>query len=138
MDIVLLGAFADDKTASHARGISISVEQFAILDDGRRIVLDDQRGFSGSTFRTGHPGPIDSWPFMTHDSVVADVLNTVLPDDDDGEAHPWVWLAELLREHGVHVLPERLKELPYDVVLSDRLIARLTPGPRDPRLDNDD
>jgi len=50
----------------------------------------------------------------------------VLPDDDDTQdEHPWEWLAGLIRAHGVEATAEELRLLPYDVVFSERLRARL-------------
>jgi len=50
------------------------------------------------------------------------VLNVVLPDDDEcGDEHPWSWLAELARKHGIDVTADELKELQYEVVLTDRV-----------------
>jgi len=38
------------------------------------------------------------------------VLNVVLPDDDECEdEHPWSWLAELARRHGIDVTADELK-----------------------------
>ena len=59
-------------------------------------------------------------------SLEADVLTTVLPDDDEtGDEHPWQWLAERLQSHGVDAAPEQLKQLPYDVIFSRRLLVRV-------------
>lgn len=104
----------------HRRSAAFRVHEFAVLDDGRRLTLSTDRGFALS-------GPADPWAALTLESVEADVRTTVLPDDDTGEAHPWAWLAERLRAEGVDVTPEHLAALPYEVVFSDRLRARLAP-----------
>jgi hypothetical protein len=60
------------------------------------------------------------------DDLERDVRTTVLPDDDDTEdEHPWEWLAELLHVRGVDATVEELRLVPYDVVFSERLRARL-------------
>lgn len=46
--------------------------------------------------------------------------------EDSGEEHPWEWLSGLLRAHGVEVAPEELRLLPYEVVFSERLLARVS------------
>jgi hypothetical protein len=61
-------------------------------------------------------------------SLTRDVLNTVLPDDDDGEDHPWSWLAALARGRGLDVTAEDLRVLPYEVVLTDAVIRWLAPS----------
>ena len=62
------------------------------------------------------------------ENLERDVRTTVLPDDDDtGDEHPWEWLVELLRVHGVQATAAELRLLPYDVVFSERLRARVVP-----------
>jgi hypothetical protein len=104
-------------------GISFRVEEFAVLADGRRIRLHSERGF-------GLSAGVDPWQFQTLESLEADVLMTVLPDDaeDTGEDHPWEWLSELLRAQGIEASPEELRVLQYDVEFSDRLRARVSVG----------
>ena len=70
-------------------------------------------------------GPEDPWQFQTSESIEADVRTTVLPDDDDGEEHPWEWLVELLQTQGVDTSVEGLKHVPYRVEFSERLAAKL-------------
>nr|PZN59779.1 MAG: hypothetical protein DIU58_17365 [Sphaerobacter thermophilus] len=86
-----------------------SVRALVELEDGRRVVLEDV-----APARTG----------LTPDRIRQDVLNVVLPDDDEEarrEPHPWEWLAELARQQGIAVTADELKALPYDVILSKRL-----------------
>lgn len=61
------------------------------------------------------------------------MLTTVLPDEDDGEQHPWEWLCDLLRAQGVVVAPGDLKALPYEVVLSERVQRLLATRAQEPR-----
>ena len=105
----------DDALKHFRRGASFRVQEFAVLADGRRLPLGDERGFSGGT-----------WPFATLENLEADVRTTVLPDDDEtDDEHPWTWLAERLHTHGVVAGAEQLKPLPYDVVFSRRVLARV-------------
>lgn len=108
-----------------ARQLNFRVEEFATLSDGRRLTLTDDRGWSISG-----PGSTadDLWAYQTVESVETDVRNVLLPDDAEqtGDEHPWVWLAERLRAQGVEATPERLRRLPYNVILSERLRARLS------------
>jgi hypothetical protein len=108
------------------RGVSFVVHEFAELDDGRTLTLHQDRGFSGFTMAIGGPAPNDQWRFLTLEGLERDVRTTVLPDDDDtGDDHPWEWLAGLLRAHGVEATVEELRLLPYDVVFSERVRARV-------------
>ena len=114
--VVGLGAWSE-LARKGQQGMDIDVHEFAILDDGRRVMLHQERGFSTSATR------------MTADHAERSVLMTVLPDDAEvtGEDHPWEWLASLIRAHGVAVTPEQLKTLPYVLELGPRLSAVLEP-----------
>ena len=102
------------------------VHEFADLADGRRLTLHEERGFSGWTIATRGPAPSDQWRGLTLEKLERDVRTTVLPDDDDTQdEHPWEWLAGLLHVHGVEATAEELRLLPYDVVFSERLRARV-------------
>lgn len=84
------------------------------------------RGFSVVAKVTGQSAPGDPWRSMTLDALERDVRTTVLPDDDDNQdEHPWECFAGLLRAHGVEASPEELRLLPYDIVFSRRLQARM-------------
>lgn len=145
VDVLKLGAWCDLHTAEEYRAELIAmglpdeqvledieafkgsaafrVSEFAMLSDGRRVMLHSERGFN-SWNSSGDP-----WSHLTLEGVAADVLTTVLPDDDDTqEEHPWEWLAELLTAHGVEASPDRLRSLPYVIEYSDRLLARLAPA----------
>lgn len=105
--VVGLGAICDPRPPGD-RSLSFAVSEFVSLADGRRVILHRERGFTVSG--TGATG----------DSIVRDVLNTVLPDDDGaGEDHPYAWLAELARARGLDVTADDLRPLPYEVILTD-------------------
>ena len=46
---------------------------------------------------------------------------------EDMEADHWAHLTEVLRQHGIVADALELKRLPHDVVLSERLLARVGP-----------
>ena len=76
--------------------------------------------------RTGGSPLVLQWRYLTLDHLERDVRTTVLPDDDDTQdEHPWEWIAELLHVRGVTATAEELRLVPYDVVFSERLRARL-------------
>ncbi len=105
-----------------ARSASFRVAEFALFADGRRVVLHEERGFSGTT-SSGDP-----WRNLTLAGLEADVRTTVLPDEAEAaEEHPWEWLAELIHAHGVDVSADQLRTIAYRVEFSERLVARLTP-----------
>jgi hypothetical protein len=74
----------------------------------------------------GRSEPIDPWAYKTLEDIEASVRTTVLTDEDPtDEEHPWEWLAERLQEHGVDATAGQLRQLPYEVVFSERLLARV-------------
>ena len=95
--------------------MEIDVREFAVLDDGRRLALHQDRGFSTSATR------------LAAEQVERSVLTTVLPDDAEvtAEDHPWKWLASLIQNQGVVVTPEQLKAVPYVFEFGPRLSALL-------------
>jgi hypothetical protein len=102
------------------------VHEFAELADGRRLTLHQDRGFAGVTMASRGPAPSDQWRSLTLEELKRDVRTTMLPDDDDTQdEHPWEWLAGLLHVHGVEATAEELRRLPYDVVFSQRVRARV-------------
>jgi hypothetical protein len=104
MTVVRLAALVDGD------GQHFNVEQIACLADGRRIVFDDTHGWSGTPS-----------PHLTRADIERDVRNVLLPDEDDGEARPWAWIAERLLEHGIEITPDELKRLPFEIELSSSL-----------------
>jgi hypothetical protein len=107
--------------------MDINVHEFAVLDDGRRLMLHHDRGFSTSATH------------LTAEHAERSVLTTVLPDDAEvtGEDHPWEWLASLIRAQGVAVTPEQLKAVPYVLQFGPRLSALLKSEDRPERQRGD-
>ncbi|MFN8108494.1 MAG: hypothetical protein U0Y82_01380 [Thermoleophilia bacterium] len=108
------------------------MSEVAVLHDGRRVVLHQERGFTigwgpagaGAQGELCHPYPADA--------LVRDVLTCVLPDDDDPpEQHPWAWLASLACARGLDVGEQELRRVPYEVELTDAVrdwLARQASG----------
>ena len=116
MGVTVVGLGARSELAHRdQRGMDINVHEFAVLDDGRRLTLHQDRGFSTSATH------------MTAAHAERSVLTTVLPDDAEvtGEDHPWEWLASLIGGQGVAVTPEQLKAVPYVLEFGPRLSALL-------------
>ena len=111
--------------------MSVSARHEAVLADGRRIVLLDDRGWSGEL---RGPEPRDVWASQTEDDIRRTARFVVGPDEPfeghtqaDMEASHWEYLTGILRRRGVAVAPDELRALPHDVELSDRVLARLGP-----------
>jgi hypothetical protein len=120
--VVGLGAICDVNSAEieDPRTNSFTISEFVLLATGERIVLHAERGFSGWL---SAPGNV--WSYESIESVTRYFLTAVLPDDGD-EEHPWEWLAECARAQGVDVAAGDLRLLPYEVVLTDRVMSRLS------------
>jgi hypothetical protein len=103
--------------------VSITVHEVAVLADGRRIVLQSDRGFGSS----GLPSTVgDPLRGLTADSIERDALTTVLPDEEHPtEEHRYDEFAETLGRAGLAVTADELRAVPYVVELSDRLRALL-------------
>lgn len=122
--VVGIGAICDlgPQRVDDAPSQSFSVSEFVRLDDGRRVILHSDRGFTIGWTSAPESGSESLRRHETPDSITHDVLNTVLPDDDDsGEDHPWPWLAELARARGLNATAADLRSLTYEVVLTDNV-----------------
>ncbi|WP_182112646.1 MULTISPECIES: hypothetical protein [unclassified Actinotalea] len=114
-----------DERHTDDRQVSVSARHEAVLADERRVLLLDDRGWAES-------GPSDIWAYITVDGVASTARTVVGPDepvrgqthDDAARAH-WASLADVLRREGVVADGDALARLPHDVVLGERLRARL-------------
>lgn len=79
------------------------------------MVLHEERGFT-----YGAPiGPGDGDGTDLRARIIDTVLAVVLPDPEDGEAHPWEWLSALARARGLEVTANELRGRPYEVLLTE-------------------
>jgi hypothetical protein len=128
--VVGLGAICDldPRTPDKARSQSFSVSEFVTLEDGRLVILHEDRGFTiglGSSRETA----ADLRRGLTLEVLTRQALNVVLPDDDvPAEAHPYSWLADLARSRGLNVTADDLRSLPYEVTFTDRVRRWLAPA----------
>jgi hypothetical protein len=105
---------------------SVSARHEALLVDGRRVLLLHDRGWSSS-------GNVpDIWAVTSVEDIVETARFVVGPDEpfagrsqEDMEAAHWASLSEVLRRQGVVVDARELERLPHDVVLGERLLARV-------------
>jgi hypothetical protein len=124
-----VGGDADD------RRVSVSARHEAVLEDGRRLLLLGDRGWSEAIRGAGANEVSDLWAITSEHEIAETARVVVGPDEafggrsqSDMEADHWRALAETLRTHGVFVDADELSQLPHVVVLSDRLLARLGRG----------
>jgi len=117
---------AGQVVAFHPCEMSLSALHLAVLDDGRRLTLLDDRGWARS-------GPPDIWHRTSVEELEEDARMVVGPDEPYGshsqadmEADHWADLAGILRQQSVLVDVEGLSRLPHDVELSERLRTSIT------------
>jgi hypothetical protein len=130
------------------RQISFSARHEAVLLDGRRVLLLDDRGWTFSSLITGFQAgdasdrdstreqPPDIWATTSVEEIEQTARMVVGPDEpfggssqEDAERGHWAYLSDVLGQHGVLVDALDLRRLPQDMVLSERLLARVAvPG----------
>jgi hypothetical protein len=129
---------------SDARQLSVSARHEAVLADGRRVLLLDDRGWTSSARRAWvgevpdsepRPDDPDIWAMTSVEDIEESARLVVGPDEppegrsrEDAEADHWSYLAGALRQQGVVVDVLELKRLPHDVVVSEPLLARIGRG----------
>ena len=136
--VVRLVTLADVHDDADARRVSVSARHEAVLEDGSRVLLLDDRGWTQTLHGAGTTGIDDLW-VLTPEHDIAETARVVVgPDEpfggrsqDDMETDHWNALAETLGAHGIVADGSELRQLPHDVVLSDRLLARLGHRPGD-------
>ena len=117
-----------------ARRLDVSARLEAVLADGRRVGLLDDRGWSElghidwdhrptHEARAREEGRIRIWAGQTAEDM-AGTARAVVGPDEPGDGH-WAALADDLRRHGVEIDAAGLESLPHDVVLSERVLARI-------------
>jgi len=123
--VVRLVTSVDLDGPSSDRQISLSARHEAETDDGRRLLLLDDRGWSES-------GPSGLWARTSHEDLRFTARTVVGPDEPsaghtyaDMAADHWAALADTLAQHGIVVDARHLAQLPHDVVISERLQRRL-------------
>ncbi len=131
-----------------ARSFSVSARLEAVLANGRRVVLLDDRGWSEQLNVAWDHEPSEqecraadewlsrgTWAYQTVEEMERTARFVVGPDEPFGgrtqaeeEAAHWDALARVLQQQGVAVEGAELKALPHDVELSDRVLARVGRG----------
>jgi hypothetical protein len=123
---------ADLRESADPREISVAARHEAVLADGRRVILLDDRGWTSALRGAGVDEDTDAWRLESETDITETARLVVGPDEPfsgrtqaDMDRDHWSGLAEKLRADGVMVAADELRALPHDVVLSERLWARL-------------
>jgi hypothetical protein len=114
------------------RCLSVSARQATLLDDGRRVLLLGDRGWSETLGGSGANEVADIWAVTPEQDIAATARVVVGPDEPFGERSQadmetdhWNALTATLRAHGVAGDAGVLRRIPHDVVLSESLLGRL-------------
>ena len=124
------------------RQTSFSARHEAVLLDGRRVLLLDDRGWTWSSLIAVQGGASDRdstreqqsdiWATTSVEDIEETARMVVGPDEpfegssqEDAEQGHWAYLSDVLGQHGVVGDALDLRQLPHDVVLSERLLARV-------------
>jgi hypothetical protein len=126
------------------RQMSVSALHEAVLEDGRRVLLLDDRGWTSAALTASwgevpdgesRRDQLDTWALTSVEDIEETARVVVGPDEppdgysqEEAETDHWAYLADVLRKQGVVVDALELKRLPHDVVLSERLLARIGRG----------
>jgi hypothetical protein len=124
------------------RQTAFSARHEAVLLDGRRVLLLDDRGWTWSSLIAVQAGASDRdstreqqpdiWATTSVEDIEQTARMVVGPDEptdgysqEDAEQGHWAYLSDVLGQHGVVVDALDLRRLPHDVVVSERLLARV-------------
>jgi hypothetical protein len=123
---------ADLRESADPREMSVAARHEAVLDDGRRVILLDDRGWTSALRGAGVDEETDAWRSASEREISETARVVVGPDEPFGdrtqadmERDHWRRLAETLGADGIVVGADELRGLPHDVVLGERLRARL-------------
>ena len=115
--------------------MSVSARHEAVLADGGSVLLLDDRGWTAEMFRAadGTHGPLaEIWATETMENIERTARFVVGPDEPfegrtqaDMEADHWDYLVRIVQREGFEIEAAKLRALPHDVELSDRVLARL-------------
>jgi hypothetical protein len=117
-------ADVDDGVPDDGR-VAVRARHEAVLPDGRRLLLLDDRGWASSA----------AWTAVSVEDVEETTRTVVGPDEpaegatwQESQADHWSHLARTLQAYGVGVDAGELRRLPHELVLCDRLRARIARG----------
>lgn len=109
---------------------NFSVLEFADFSDGARKTLHNDRGWTVGVLRRLGSAPVDYFGFVAErdlvEAVIDSAYSTLLPEDDSDD-HDWLRLKWILKDMGIEVSAQDLRELPYIVEFGPNLLAKLPP-----------
>lgn len=108
---------AEQRKMLESGELSLYAEEFADMNDGRRVILKDDRGWS---LRPNHyPSyPDSSWKFTSGRKLAKEAILVLDPDDNER----WIeWVIERLRFLGIDVDPASVHAAPFKIEFGPRV-----------------
>lgn len=119
----LVSVVEANETHHPSAGLSVSVSLSVELEDGRSIVVLDDRGWNSNL----------RWADATSAEIQQTARDVVGPDEPYGDqtreeatAAYWEYLRKILAAQGVETNAGVLRSAPHDVVLSESVLRRLS------------
>jgi hypothetical protein len=120
LSVKRLISYVDANDEINTDDVSLSVRFEAELDDGKHVLLLDDRGWSSS----------GTWSQVSRAEIEETTRVVVGPDEphddetwEDAETGYWDYIREILAEQGVEVDSADLRSLPHDVIPGARLLG---------------
>jgi hypothetical protein len=135
--VVRLVTLVDLRDRDLGGQMSFSARHEAVIEDGRHVLLLDDRGWSTSLLRTTADSDSaedipDFWAVTSQEDIEETARQVVGPDEPfdrrsqaDMERDHWAYLVGILRQQGVAANANELEGLPHDVVVSEQVLTLL-------------
>lgn len=108
--------------SAHLPRVALSVRYEAECENGERVLVLDDRGWSTS----------GGWQHVTGEEVLETTRAVVGPDEpyggetqEDAANNHWSYIRQILAAQGIETSAAELRQLPHDVVLSEELQRRI-------------
>ena len=123
--------FLTEVELSESDDAAVSAVLVAVLDDGGRVVVLDDRGAWWSVHGSAPGAAVDPWVHVSREDLIQQVTAAVGPEEPEEDssrdmvAAYWEFIAARLSESGVDTRGADLSAVASEVVLSPRVEARL-------------
>ena len=119
LSVVALGALCElsPRESGSVPGVDVGISEFADLNDGRRMIWKEDRGWSTSTEYS--PWPVDNGRDLTFEAMM-------VTDTENHRLNSYIeWALEGLRDMGLDVDPASVYCAPFRVECGPRLEAEM-------------
>jgi hypothetical protein len=128
----VMSAEAIDAEVARSGGtMSVVIEEFAVLDDGRRVLTEDRHGSCGielmgaGLMRKRASRPVELPDLRPTVAMLEEDIRELVPGPRDAFDSRWNRLLTALAEQGLSVSVEELDSVPFSVEISPELRRHL-------------